>query len=279
MFGLGVAVVAISFAAILFRLAPGVHPLTASAWRLVVAGLLLAPFSRGLAQETRGRAALAGVAYAVHFGAWVASLFLTSVLVSVTLVTTTPLMLAALALATGRDRPSQRTLIGLALGTAGVVGLGLSSPAAGSAASSLDGVLLALLGALAMAVYLLIARGARLASMKASLGFAGIAALVGGALLLVVAAIAGVPLGLESSEEVLLIVGAAALPQLVGHSLLTWALTRTTPTVVALTTLGEPIGAALLAAVILSEPLTLVVACVALVTLFGVALALTGRTR
>lgn len=278
--GLALAVIAISFAAILFRAAPEMHPLSASGWRLVIAGLVLAPFMRHLPRGAVGPALLAGLAYAVHFGSWVASLGLVSVLVSVTIVTTTPLVLALLGLVTGRDRPDACTLGGLALGAVGVVLLSLSGTDT-HAGASVDGVLLALLGALAMAAYLLVARRVTRAAsegavhpVRSSLALSGVAALVGGATLLVTAAAAGAPVLPASAHEAWIVIGAAALPQLVGHTLLTWALTRTTPTVVALTTLGEPVGAALLAALLLDEPLTTIGVLACALTLAGVAAAL-----
>jgi len=285
---LGAAVVAISFAAILFRLAPGLHPLAAAGWRLVIAGLVLLPFVRRLPRSAWRVAPLAGVAYAVHFGAWVASLGLLSVLVSTTVVTTTPLMLAAVALMSGRDRPRARALVGMALGMFGVVLLATSLPAA-SNDNSLHGILLALLGAAAAAVYLLMARRVNFAeqaqpwrgdsnrkppSFPATLAFSGIAALVGGVVLLLSAVSVGAPLLPTTTTEVWVIVGAAALPQLVGHTMMTWALTRVTPTTVALATLGEPIGAALLAAALLDEPLTALGIGACCLTLGAVALAL-----
>ena len=95
-----VAVSAIAFAAIFFRLAVPTHPLTAAAWRLSLAALLSSPFvlrgwRSGALTPAHLRAGLvAGVIYAVHFGAWVWSLGLTSVAASVTLVCITPLGLA-----------------------------------------------------------------------------------------------------------------------------------------------------------------------------------------
>lgn len=271
-----VAVMAISFAAVLFRATPELHPLTAAGWRLVIAGLTLSPLWRWLPRSARGAATLGGLAYALHFGAWVASLGLVSVLVSTTVVTTTPLVLALLALVTGRDRPGRRALIGLALGVGGVALLAWSHDA--THATSSEGVTLALLGAAAMAVYLLVARRVRLSSWRESLAFSGVAALVGGLVLLACAAVVGAPLGPTTLAEAAVVVGAAALPQLVGHSILTWALGETTPTVVALATLGEPIGAALLAALLLGEPLTGLGLAACTLTLAAVALALTERT-
>ena len=42
---------------------------------------------------------------------------------------------------------------------------------------------------------------------------------------------------------------AALLPQLVGHTLLTWSVRHVRPTVVGMATVGEPVGAAILASV------------------------------
>jgi len=46
----------------------------------------------------------------------------------------------------------------------------------------------------------------------------------------------------------------ALIPQILGHTILNWALAYMSPTLVALAILGEPIGAALLAWVFLNEP-------------------------
>ncbi len=272
-----IGVVAVSFAAILFRAAPDLHPLTAAGWRLVVAGLVLVPFMRWLPREALRPALLAGVIYALHFGTWVASLGLVSVVVSVTLVTTTPLMLALVGLVSGRDKPRPRALGGLALGIVGVMMLAMSSRDAGG--SSLSGVLLALAGAATFGLYLIVARRVTLPTLQASLAFAGVAGGLGGLLLLTTALVVGAPMLPTTMDEVWVIVGAALLPQLVGHTMLTWAVTKTTPTTVALATLGEPIGSALLAWALLGEALTALGAVACVITLAAVALALSDIRR
>ena len=155
------AVAAICFAAIFFRMAEPTHPLVAAGVRLAVAAVVLLPFT--VRAVRRGRlpapvlrsAGIAGIAYAVHFGTWVSSLAMTSVAASVTLVTATPLVLAIVALATGRDRPERRHWISIGLALAGlalIAGADVAEPAA------LTGDALALVGAVAMAVYMLLAR-------------------------------------------------------------------------------------------------------------------------
>lgn len=245
------ALLAISFAAPLFRLAAPTHPLVASGLRLALAALVLLPAAvRAHAagrfpKAHQRRAALAGLLYGLHFGAWVTSLTMTSVAASVTLVTCTPLLLGLLGVITGRDRPSGRffgALLGAAAGLALIGGADLAQVAAPGA---LLGDALALGGAFAIAGYFLTAR-----SLGAALdvrAFSCVAVAVGAALLLGTAAALGLPIEPASTRAAVAIAACALVPQLVGHTLLTWALRHTGPAWVAMTTVGEPVGATLLA--------------------------------
>lgn len=276
-----IAVFAISWAAVLFRLAPGLDPRTAAGWRLVIASTLLLSWLATRPRSTTPRppryrlhVGAAGLAYGVHFGTWVASLGLVPVALSVTAVTTTPLLLAVLGLVTGRDRPTRRLLSSLMLGFAGLALMALDAP---GGEFTLVGIGLAVLGAAAMGIYLWLARAAQVSATTDTLSFAAWAAMIGGLLLLASAALTGAELGFGSPEELLVVALAAAIPQLVGHSLLTWAVGRTTPTRVALATLGEPVLAGLIAMVVLGELLGGLALLGGLITLMAVALALTER--
>lgn len=268
------AVTAISFAAIFFRKAAPTHPLVMAGVRLTIATILLSPSvwlaRRGgrLPNRIVRSAIWGGVAYAVHFGTWVTSLTLTTVAASVTLVTATPLILAVVGAISKRDAPTQRHMV--AMGIAGV-GLLVVGGADVTRPEALAGDALALVGAAAMAVYMLLAR--RHGDDLDSWAFSGVATFVGAALLLGTAGVVGVPIAFTSWEPFGLIVLAALFPQLVGHGLVTWSLRYVRPTVVAIATLAEPVGSSLLAWLWLDErvePVTLV-GCA--ITLLGVALA------
>lgn len=261
--------VAIGFAAIFFRLAAPTDPLLASALRLSVAGLLLSPVSlravqRGeLTPRALRVAVLGGVLYAVHFGAWVASLERTTVAASVTIVTCTPLVLVGIAIARGRDRPTPRVALASVAAAVGASIIGWDD-AATSGWGALSGDLLAALGALAMALYLLAVR--ELGKVPA-FAFSGIAVLTGAAVLtLGVLVCSTVTTPTPPDEEAFFfIVLAALVPQLIGHGALTWALDRATPTEVALATAIEPVVSSLLAWAWLAEvPSTLVLGGAAL---------------
>jgi drug/metabolite transporter (DMT)-like permease len=275
---LAAAVVAISFAAIFLKLAEPTHALTRSGLRLLMAAGLLAPgvvrgWRRRVLQPVLGWAVLAGLLYAVHFTAWIWSLDLTTVAASVTLVTANPLLLAVAGLITGKDRPEGRLWASLALGAAGVVIVGGADLSLSGKAFAGDA--LAVLGAAAMAAYLLLAR--RLGRRLEVWSFMGVACAVGGGAVMAVAAVAGVGLRPASGKALFYIFLSALIPQLVGHGLLTWSLRHTTPTVVALAILGEPVGATLLAWLWLGESASAVVLVGCAVVLGALVLALYGR--
>jgi drug/metabolite transporter (DMT)-like permease len=65
----------------------------------------------------------------------------------------------------------------------------------------------------------------------------------------------------------------AAIPQLIGHSTYNWALRYLPAAFVAVTTLGEPIGSAILAFFILSETPTIAILIGGMLILLGIYLA------
>ena len=140
-------------------------------------------------------------------------------------------------------------------------------------AESGDG--LALLGTAAMAGYLLLARG--LHPRIEVWSFLGVACAVGGAAVMAAAWAGGVGLVPSSGEAVFYIFLSALIPQVVGHGLLTWSLRHSTPTVVGLATLGEPVGSTLLAWVWLGEAAPAVVLAGCAVVLAALVIALSRR--
>ena len=187
--GLVLGVVSLSFAAIFFRKAAPTHPLVMAGVRLLIASVLLAPFTINAWRKGRlpapvwKSAIVAGILYGLHFGSWVTSLTMTSVAASVTLVTTNPIFLGIFALFTGRDKPDSRLWISIAIAFLGLIIIGGSDLSA--SLDTLLGDALALMGAIAMSLYLL--TGRRLGHQLDVMAYAGIATTVGGTMLIAAA--------------------------------------------------------------------------------------------
>jgi len=277
---------AIAAAAIFARYAlVAAGPLAVSALRLLIAaavaiGLALAFARRRFPARIEIALGCAGLALAVHFATWIASLQLTSVAISTLLVATTPLLTEMYDTVRERRMPSRRTILALILGAAGLMLIVAERSApAPIAGRTLEGDLLAFAGAVAFAVYLVIVRDAgaqpksgvslpTLAIVARTYGWAAIALTIAA----IVARQAPPPPGATAAWGG--IIGMAIFSQLLGHTGLNAALRDFSPTIVGLTTLLEPVFAALLAAAIFGESVSLQVAVGGTLVLCAVALAL-----
>jgi len=268
-----VATIAVSTAStfIRFAQAEGAPSLVIAAVRLTMATLILAPlawmhYRAELSRVTRRDVMLAifgGLFLAIHFATWISSLEYTSVASSVVLVSTGPLWVAILSPVFLNERVRGRTVFGLMLALAGgtIIGLsdactfqnGLQCPQLNQAVkgSAMWGNFLALCGALAVSVYLLIGRKVRTKISLIPYIFLvyGICAVV---LNIFMFAAGTHPFGYPA-KAYLWIFLLAVIPQLIGHSTFNWLLKYLSATLVAVTTLVEPIGSALLAYLFLKE--------------------------
>ena len=284
-----VAILAVSTASIFIRFAQmdGAPSLVIAALRLTFATLLLAPLALSrhwdeIKRLTRTEWLLAvssGIFLAVHFATWISSLEFTSVASSVVLVSTGPLWVALLSPMLLKEHVSRTAIIGLGLALVGGTIIGLSDACvwdAGLACPALADILqgpamwgnfLALAGAWTVTGYLIIGRKLRVGMSLIPYIFLayGIAAI---ALIIIMFVSGNSPLGFapQTYGWIFLL---AAIPQLIGHSTYNWALRYLPAALVAVTTLGEPIGSAVLAYFILNETPTMAV-------LFGGAFILTG---
>lgn len=253
-----IAVLGISIAAPLIRLSTA-HPVAIAVWRLafslaIIAVLLVATGSwrqwRTLRRRDVAVALGAGAMLALHFWAWNTSVGLTTVAASVVLVNTQPVIVAGLSAVWLGEAPDRRQWLGIAVAIAGAVilvagDLGMSA-VAGSRA--LLGDALALAGAVTAALYYLAGRRLRQGlDLWPYVGLVYAACLV---TLLGIAMVMRVPLAIEAPSELAIFVALAVGPMMLGHTGFNWALRHLPAYVVTLATLGEPVGATLLAALI-----------------------------
>jgi drug/metabolite transporter (DMT)-like permease len=273
------AQVAIGAAAIFARFAlTAGGPLWVAALRMAIAGVpvvALAAFQKRYAPldpATEGRLRWAGLALAVHFGTWIASLQHASVAVSTLLVCSTPVFTEAWALARTR-RPRPFALAGLALALAGVA-IVTGVP---SRTDTPLGIGLALCGAIAMGAYLQLVRAsdARYTTLAVVGRTYPIAAVILAACALV--AHDGFP-ALSASGAWAGIAALALVSQLFGHTAINAAVRVLSPTFVATTTLLEPVIAAVAAAVVFGEHPAPFTALGAILILIAIALAIRAET-
>lgn len=272
-----VAILAISTAAILIRLS-NAPALIIAFWRLAIATVILAVPALLVPRYREGILALTvrdwlllgsvGVVLAIHFASWIESLALTSVAASVTLVTLHPVFVGlASSRLFGEGLPT-RAWVGVIAALGGGAIIALSDSQRGP--EPLLGDLLALIGALAAAIYFLAGRGFRrrlpLLAYVVPVYAATSLALVAMAL------IAGDPLTGWPAREYVLFAALAIVPMILGHTLLNYALKYVTAPVIATTVLGEPVGSTILALIILSEVPPWLTVAGALVVLAGIGL-------
>ena len=257
---LAVAVVAVSTSAILVRWSTA-PPVVAAFYRVLLTTLLLAPLAvrrhagsvSGLSRRHLLAAGATGFALAVHFAAWFESLTWTSVAASVTLVQSQPLFVAVGAWLLLDERVTRRTAAGIAVALVGMVAMSLGDFLGGTAVGPrpLLGNALALVGAVTAAVYVLAGRSLRqrLPLLPYVTVVYGVAALV----LFGVVVTRGLPLGGYPVREWLLFLAMAVGPGVLGHTLINWALAHVESSLVSVALLGEPVGSALLALLLLAE--------------------------
>ncbi len=268
------AQLAIGAAAIFARYAldGGGGPLAIGAARLTIAAipLLVLAVARGalrVDRRTAVRLGFAGLALAAHFGCWIASLAHASVAISTLLVCTTPIFTEIYAVARRRaiDGWTAASILAALAGVAIVVG-------APDRANTPLGIALALAGALAIGIYLMLVRDvdARFGTLTvtARTYTAAAVALALGALL--------AHEQLPPAHDVSAwggILAMALVSQMFGHTALNAAVRVLTATFVSTVTLLEPVVAAVLAAWLFGERLGAATGVGAAIILGAIALA------
>ena len=266
------AILAVSTSSVFIRFAQRDAPsLVIAALRLTFATLILAPLAltrhrqelRSLTRSDLLLGLVSGLFLAVHFATWISSLEFTTVASSVVFVSTGPLWVALLSPFLLNEHLSHVAMVGLTLAFVGgsLVGLadactwnaGLQCPdiARVLQGRSMWGNFLALVGAWAVSGYLIIGR-----KLRAKISLIPYIFIVYGM------AAAGVIVAMFASGETpwghplpayFWIFLLAAFPQLIGHSTYNWVLRFIPASLVAITTLVEPIASAILAYFILRE--------------------------
>jgi drug/metabolite transporter (DMT)-like permease len=251
-----VAVLAVTSSAplIAFAAAPA---LAIAFYRNGIATVALSPITLGprrgeLRRVLRRRdglfCVLAGVALAAHFATWMSAVKIGSVATATALVATQPVWQGLIAAAQGR-RPSAAGWLGIGLAVAGTAwATGVDVSVSGRAVLA---DVLALLGAIAVAIYT--ALGERARTELSTTTYTWICYGTCAVVLLVVCLVGRVSLGGYDSHTWLAILAIVAGAQLLGHSMFNYALQHTSATTVSVLALLEVPGATLIAWVWLGQ--------------------------
>jgi drug/metabolite transporter (DMT)-like permease len=245
-----IAVVAVSWAAIFIKFT-GAPPLATAFYRMSFATLFILPLAirKSLPEILRLKGKililtlLSGVFLGFHFATWITSLDYTSISNSVVLVTSQPVFVAILSHLLLKEKINLTILFAILLALLGSFIISGGDFQIGKA--NFFGDVLALIGAITAAAYLLCGRVVR---QKLSLITYIFAVYFASALVLgILCIIWGTPLYPYPSRTFLWFILLGLIPTVIGHSLYNWALKYLKAYLVGMSILGEPVGATVLA--------------------------------
>jgi len=261
-----IGVTSISFSAIFIRYCNDVPAITIAGYRLVIASVVLVLIAlvrrvrfTGIGKRERIAAVIGALFLALHFISWITSLKMTSIASSVALVTTNPIFVGVFSWLILKEKQEKELIFGivlsvggslvLALGDGGLSGLVITNKEA------LIGDLLAIVGAIMGSGYLITGSIIRekVDTFRHILMVYPLAAVI----LLVIVLVSGLPVTGFQPRSYLNLVHLALISQLLGHTAFNWALKHLKTSMVAITILCEPIGAAILAFFFFRETITI----------------------
>ena len=266
-----IGVIGISLSSIFVRYSSAPSSVTAL-FRLLWTVLLMSPVALGRRENRREfrqlsrknllLSALSGFFLAMHFWLWFESLAHTTVASSTTIVCTEVIWVALGYCLFLRGRLSKKSMLAIGVTLLGSVMIAWSDSSAGGA--HLYGDLLALLAAVAVAVYTLIGRAVR--KDASTTVYTYVVYLVCAATLSLATLAQGVnPFAYDLSAPAVGLL-LAVFSTILGHSIFSWCLKYFSPSFVSASKLCEPVVAAILAGILFGElPTPLLIAGGALI--------------
>jgi drug/metabolite transporter (DMT)-like permease len=255
-------IISISFAAIFIRFCDDVPSIMIAAWRLTAASVVLLAFFRlrghtfkNVTRDDFILSCFGGLFLALHFILWITSLKYTSVASSVVLVTTNPIFVGIFSYLFLKEKQHIELIIGIILCL-----IGSTLIAAGDSGferlvivnrAALWGDILALAGAIMASGYLLV--GSKVREKLDILTYITIVYTVAALILIILSLVLNIPFTGYRNSSYLYMVLLAIVPQLIGHTAFNWALKHIKASMIAITILGEPIGATILAYLFFNE--------------------------
>ncbi|ULO10116.1 DMT family transporter [Paenibacillus sp. 19GGS1-52] len=276
-----IGIVAVSFSSIFIKWSAAPASVQGM-YRLLFTSLLMLPFARpysGAAFALRKKdwvmLGLSGTMLALHFLLWMGSLKYTSVASSTMIMALEPVFIMLGAYFLYKERTAISALLGMAIAIGGVLFIGWGD--VGISADNLKGDLLSIGGTAAVAVHMLI--GQKLVVRMPSYLYSLIVFLSAVIVFAVYNLFMGVPFFNYPARDWGIFVLLAVVPTVFGHILFNWLLQYVSATTVSMNILGEPVGASILAYLLLGEQLRALQWAGGVLVMFGLAVYLYGGRK
>ncbi|OPL07376.1 MAG: hypothetical protein AVO33_05575 [delta proteobacterium ML8_F1] len=255
---IAVGILSISLSPIITRFAQS-PSLVIAANRMLYTVILLTPFTlkkvlgegMGLSRQLLGLNLLSGFFLGLHFWAWIDALQNTSVANATILVNLHPVFILILGRIVFKERVDLRSVISTLIALTGSLLIIYNSLR--TLSLNPQGDLMAVLGAIFVAVYLLV--GARIRQSISNPTYTYIAYTMAFVTLLLLSFLFSTNVFDYPLTDAFVFLGLAVIPTLLGHSLFNMSLKYLDPHLVGLSILGEPIMATLWAYLLFSEEL------------------------
>ncbi|WP_440960017.1 DMT family transporter [Paenibacillus nitricinens] len=277
-----IGIVAISFSAIFIKWSAAPASIQGM-YRLLFTSLLMLPFARpysGAAVALRKKdwimLVLSGTMLALHFLLWMGSLKYTSVASSTMIMALEPVFIMLGVYFLYKEKTAASAILGLSIAIGGVVFIGWGD--IGISADNLKGDLLSVGGTVAVAVHMLI--GQKLVVRMPSYLYSLIVFLSAAGVFAIYNLFMGISFFNYPANEWGIFILLAVVPTVFGHTLFNWLLQYVSATTVSMNILGEPVGASILAFLLLGEQLTALQWAGGLLVMFGLGVYLyAGRKK
>ncbi|HUP74064.1 MAG TPA: DMT family transporter [Acidimicrobiales bacterium] len=255
-------------------------PLVLLVWRQIIALTVLVAFlalrRRPIRREDVRASRYAALMFGVHLIGFFGAARLTSVAVVLLIYALAPVLIIPIAALLLHERPTRFVVV---LGVVAIVGVALVVTTGSSQGSNPTlGLVVSIGNLLLWVVWSLVIKGARMGRVDTATWMlcANIGAFI---VVLTVALIMREDLGAIHGYDWLRVIALAVGPGLIGHGLNTWALGHVDVGLASVIGLGEPVLAALGAAIFLSEPLGAIQITGIAIVIAAVALVVARSTR
>ncbi|KOR89010.1 DMT family transporter [Paenibacillus solani] len=275
-----IGIIAISFSSIFVKWSSSPVSIQAM-YRLAITFLIMLPFAkqhlpfiRSLKRSEWLLLLLSGTMLALHFLLWMGSLRWTTVASSTIILALQPVFVMIGAYIWFKEKTSPAAIGGMAIAFLGVFLL-IGSSGLGGVQGHLTGDLMSLLGTAAVAVHMLL--GQLLLRRLPAFLYSWLIFAVAAVVLALYNLMMDIPMTGYSGREWGIFALLAIVPTVFGHLLFNWLMKFASASTVSMSVLGEPVGASVLAFLLLNESMSSMQAAGGMLVLLGLVLFLKVR--